>query len=191
MIICAFFYSGEKMSNITKIINELSNIPEPLRDKERKRVIKLIHDSKHIFVSGSGRSGLMVDGFANRLLQLGLSVSVVGEITSPHTHSNDLIIFNSASGKSEKMIAQVKKANSNGVRSLLFTTDKESPLARNCEEVVTIKAQSKYTNTTSIQPMGGLFEQYSLLFFDSLILDYLDEYNMLEETMIDNHADIE
>lgn len=97
------------MSNITKIINELSNIPEPLRDKERKRVIKLIHDSKHIFVSGSGRSGLMVDGFANRLLQLGLSVSVVGEITSPHTHSNDLIIFNSASGQSEKMIAQVKK----------------------------------------------------------------------------------
>ncbi|MGQ2374111.1 6-phospho-3-hexuloisomerase [Companilactobacillus zhachilii] len=179
------------MSNITKIINELSNIPEPLRDKERKRVIKLIHDSKHIFVSGSGRSGLMVDGFANRLLQLGLSVSVVGEITSPHTHSNDLIIFNSASGQSEKMIAQVKKANSNGVRSLLFTTDRESPLARNCEEVVTIKAQSKYTSTTSIQPMGGLFEQYSLLFFDSLILDYLDEYNVLEETMIDNHADIE
>lgn len=179
------------MKNVESIIKELTDVPEPLTTQERVKIIQLFHSSGHIFISGSGRSGLMIDGLANRLSQLGLSVSVVGEITSPHTKAGDLIIFNSASGKSEKMVSQAKKAKDNSVKSLLITTDIKSPLAVNCEDIVMIKAQSKYTKTDTIQPMGALFEQYSMILFDSLILNYVEKYNISEKSMISNHADIE
>lgn len=179
------------MENIKKIINELAKVPDPISKVEVKEVLKLIHDSGHIFISGAGRSGLMIESFANRLLQIGMSVSVVGEITSPHTQTGDLLIFNSASGKSQKLIAQAKVAIKNDVETLLITTDSDSPLAEYCKHIIVIKAQSKYTETSSVQPMGALFEQYSMIFFDSLILDYMFEYKISEQTMINNHADIE
>ncbi len=176
---------------LKKICEEINNVDDPVNEKTLNRICQLIINSNHIYFSGSGRSGLMIKSFANRLLQLGLEVSVVGEISSPHTHSNDLLIFNSASGKSEKLIAQAKIAKNNGLKEILFTVDNNSPLAQFCEIVVQINAQSKFEHNKSIQPMGALFEQFSLLLFDSIILRLMKELNITEEQMIQNHADIE
>ncbi|MBX4133436.1 hypothetical protein JMI89_07315 [Frischella sp. Ac48] len=48
--------------------------------------LNYITQAKHIFVAGASRSGLMINAFANRLLHLGYSVSIVGEINSPYSH---------------------------------------------------------------------------------------------------------
>lgn len=179
------------MENIEKIISELKNVPNPLSNTQTEEILKYIHDAKHIFISGSGRSGLMASAFANRLLQMGLSVSVVGEITSPHVKKGDVLIFNSASGNSEKLVSQAEEAKKYGVKIILFTTNTESSLAKRSSLVVKIDAQSKYSETESIQPMGAIFEQYSLLLFDSLVLSYMSKYQISEQMMKDNHADIE
>lgn len=179
------------MENIEKIISELKNVPNPLSSTQVEEILKHIHDAKHIFISGSGRSGLMASAFANRLLQMGLSVSVVGEITSPHVKKGDVLIFNSASGSSEKLVSQAKEAKKYGITIILITTNIESSLAKLSNLVVKVDAQSKYSETESIQPMGAIFEQYSLLLFDSLVLSYMSKYQISEQIMKDNHADIE
>ena len=56
------------MENIEKIISELKNVPNPLSNTQIEEILEHIHDAKHIFISGSGRSGLMASSFANRLL---------------------------------------------------------------------------------------------------------------------------
>lgn len=122
---------------------------------------------------------------------MGLSVSVVGEITSPHVKKGDVLIFNSASGSSEKLVSQAKEAKKYGVMIILITTNIDSSLAKLSNLVVKVEAQSKYSETESIQPMGAIFEQYSLLLFDSLVLSYMSKYQISEQIMKDNHADME
>lgn len=179
------------MRNLKMIINELSNVPDPLSEEQIDNLITAINKSNHVFISGAGRSGLMINSFANRLLQIGLEVSVVGEITTPHLRNGDILIFNSASGSSEKLISQAREAKKYDVKIMLFTTDSQSSLAKLADYCIVVQAQSKYSETKSIQPMGALFEQYSMLLFDSLVLSYMQKYNITEQIMRDNHADIE
>lgn len=179
------------MSQIEIILEELGNVPNPFDDQQVFNIISLIHQSKHIYLSGAGRSGLMIRAFANRLVQLGKSVSVVGEISAPRTQPNDLIIFSSASGQSSNLVSQAKSAQSFGLKSLLFTTAPSAPLSQYVDTVVQVQAQSKYSETVSSQPMGALYEQYSLLLFDSIVLEYMKAFDINEETMRNNHAVIE
>lgn len=50
----------------------------------------------------------MIRAFANRLLHLGYSVSLVGEISSPHTKSGDLFLIGSGSGETTSLVNQAK-----------------------------------------------------------------------------------
>lgn len=179
------------MSELAVILDELAHVPDPLASKEVSELIRLIRNAKRIYLSGAGRSGLMIRAFANRLMQLGFTISVVGEISEPHTQPGDLLIINSASGCSMQLLAQAKVAVSNGVKVVIITTDVHSPLAKVADIVIKIAAQSKVSQTTSLQPMGSLFEQMSLLLFDAISLKLMKITGIDETSMRKNHADIE
>lgn len=179
------------MSEMTSVLKELEQVPDPFSDSAATRLATAIAQASHIFVSGAGRSGLAINSFANRLLQMGFAISIIGELTTPHTAKNDLLIFNSASGSSAVLITQAQAAKQNGLQVAVITTDPNSKLALLADIVVVIQAQSKLSHTQSIQPMGALFEQYSWLFFDALVLRLMDQLKIVETTMRANHADLE
>ena len=128
-----------------------------------------------IFLAGAGRSGLMIRAFANRLLHLGYSVSLVGEISSPHTKSGDLFLIGSGSGETTSLVNQAKIAKDNGVVIGLFTTNSSSTLGEIADQVVIIPTQSKQSKDEALQPMGSLFEQTSLFLYDSIILNLMEK----------------
>ena len=173
------------MKNYSLVLNELSLLADKINEKEFNSLINSITAAGHIFLAGAGRSGLMINAFANRLMHLGLSVSVVGEISSPHSQKNDLMIVGSASGKTLRLINQVRTAKNNGVKIALITTTLESPLASLADDILTIPVDH------SIQPMGTLFEQASLLTYDTIILLLMLKLNETGQTMKERHADIE
>ncbi|MFT8866184.1 MAG: 6-phospho-3-hexuloisomerase [Lacticaseibacillus paracasei] len=179
------------MSELSVIIDELKSVPDPNNDGGTDKMLDEIIAANHIFLSGAGRSGLMIKAFANRLLQMGYRVSVVGEVSSPHTHPGDLLILNSASGSASKLIIQAQIAHANGVRTVVVTTAPQSKLGMIADVVVKIEAQSKVSHTNSIQPMGALFEQFSLLLFDAIVIRLMKVTDVEEETMRNNHADME
>ena len=80
----------------------------------------------------------MIRAFANRLLHLGYSVSLVGEISSPHTKSGDLFLIGSGSGETTSLVNQAKIAKDNGVVIGLFTTNSSSTLGEIADQVVII-----------------------------------------------------
>lgn len=80
------------MKNCALILNELSSLVDKIDEKEFNSLVDSIITAGHIFLTGAGRSGQIINAFANRLMHLGLSVSVVGEISSPHSRKNDLMI---------------------------------------------------------------------------------------------------
>lgn len=173
------------MKNYSLIIGELSSLAEKIDQTECNHLINTIISAGHIFLAGAGRSGQMINAFANRLMHLGLSVSIVGEISAPHSHENDLMIVGSGSGETRRLINQVETAKKNGVRIALITTSPDSTLAKLADCVLTVPAGN------SVQPMGSLFEQAALLTYDSLVLALMEKLDETAQTMKHRHADIE
>lgn len=181
------------MKFFNEIIDEVLSVGTEISETEVDQMITAIQTSKHIFLAGAGRSGLMIRGFANRLLHLGYSVSIVGEISSPHTQPGDLFLIGSGSGETTSLINQAKIAKDNGVAIGLFTTNRTSTLGKMADFLVVIPAQSKQSTSEveTLQPMGSLFEQTTLFLYDSIILNLMEKIGETNQTMKPRHADLE
>ena len=179
------------MKFFNEIIDEVLTIGNEISDQQVDRMTKAIQGANHIFLAGAGRSGLMIRAFANRLLHLGYSVSLVGEISSPHTKSGDLFLIGSGSGETTSLVNQAKIAKDNGVVIGLFTTNSSSTLGEIADQVVIIPTQSKQSQDEALQPMGSLFEQTSLFLYDSIILNLMEKTGETNQTMKTRHADLD
>lgn len=178
-----------------EVLNELSENEKRINEKDWNIFIKEILKSRHVFITGKGRSGLIASAFANRLLHLGISVSVVGEITNPHTQKGDLLIVVSGSGNTTSLLELVKTAKENEVKTVLITSNNSPKIGELVDQILILSGTSskseKTSNSLSIQPMGTSFEQLVFLIFDSLILSIMDFKHMTSDMMFLNHANLE
>lgn len=177
------------------ILDELAGHVSLIDDAAWDAALTEIRGARHIFLAGAGRSGVAIRGFANRLLHLGLSVSVVGEISSPHSAPGDLVIIGSGSGETGSLVALARKAKDASARLVLITMDATSTIGKLADVVVVLPGVSPKlkvaTAVTSIQPMGTAFEQMSSLCYDAAVLELMDALGETSESMFPRHADFE
>lgn len=178
------------MRAIETVVSECSAAALAVSDQERGAMARLIADAHRVFVAGAGRSGLVARAFANRLVHLGLSVSVVGEITCAHTAPGDVLVVGSGSGETGSLVQMVAKAKNAGLRVALVTASPDSTIAREADVTVVIPAASKGQGG-SAQPMASTFEQASLLTYDSIVLLLMDLLGESSVSMYARHADLE
>lgn len=176
--------------NIINILDELKRNEAIINENDFQHILYDILNANHIFLSGKGRSGLVISAFANRLMHLGLSVSLVGEITSPHTIKNDLLILSSGSGETKSLFSIITVAKKENVKVVLFTTNPSSSLAKMADTCIIIPGSSKLTNK-SIQPMASAFEQLCFIVYDAIILELMNALNQNTEQMFSRHANFE
>lgn len=179
---------------LSQIINELNLNKELLDNQELNTLITYIENANHIFLSAKGRSGLMISAFANRLLHLGKSVSLVGEISSPHSKANDLLIIGSGSGETDSLVSLAKKAKKSGLYIILLTMNRSCTISEYADHIVYIPGLSKNNNeakVTSIQPMGSSFEQLLELTLDAVVLKMMSNNCITSDDMLKLHADFE
>lgn len=181
--------------NLSLILAELTTNQHRIEEEGLQALVDEIRRANHVFLAGAGRSGVAIRGFANRLMHLGTSVSLVGDITSPHSHPGDLLIVGSGSGETESLVALARKAHRSGVRVGLITMDATSTIGRLADAVVVLPGVSpKLQGTaqvTSVQPMGSAFEQISFLTYDAIILELMQQMGETTDTMFPRHADLE
>lgn len=180
-------------NNLAAILSELSANRAALDDESLAGLVEEVLAAGHVFLAGAGRSGIASAGFANRLLHLGKSVSLVGEITAPHSRAGDLLIIGSGSGATSSLVALARKAQAAGVRIALLTTDPASEIGQLANVVVTLPGASKSDAgaRASIQPMGSAFEQLAFLTYDAVVLELMSRLGETSETMYRRHADLE
>ena len=174
-----------------KVLCELTRVSSQIDQAEVEDFLKLFDYERHIFLTGAGRSGLMIRAFANRLSHLGFKVSVVGEISAPHTKEGDILIIGSGSGSSKSTYDLAVTARQAGLNIGLITTNPEAKIAELADAAVIIPAQSKKTEQEDYQPMNSLFEQSTLILYDSLILKLMKQLKESSNTMNSRHADLE
>ena len=184
------------MKNYTlDILNELTQNAEKIDTNEIAAFVKQIQAAKHIFLNGAGRSGIAIRAFANRLMHLGFSVSIVGEISSPHSKAGDLLIICSGSGETGSLKSLAEKAKQSGVDLALVTMKKDSTIGRLAAAVLVLPGTTKEENDRKAddfaQPMGSAFEQLAFLTFDGIVLNLMEELGETSEKMFARHADFE
>ncbi len=72
-----------------------------------------------------------------------------------------------------------------------MSTNPTSKIGELANAVIELPAGTKYDAEVSGQPLCSLFEQASQVFLDSIVLDLMAELNVNEETMQQNHANLE
>ena len=183
-------------SVIEQILKELGDCVRQVSAESLTHAEALIESAPRIFVAGAGRSGLCMRAFGMRLMHLGKTVHVVGETTTPGIAATDLLILGSGSGRTASLVVMAEHACHLGANVLLFTTDSESPLARLAALQVIIPAPSfrvmdDMHDSISVQPLGTLFEQSTLILCDSLVFALMRRTGVSAGQMFAHHANLE
>ena len=159
------------------ILEEIKDVISKVNESDFKKAASAINKERRIFVDGEGRSGLMAKGFAMRLMHLGYNVYVVGETITPSVKEGDLFISISGSGKSPNIVSDTKKAKNAGCEILVFTSNKESELAKEADNILVVPGTVKGdlgSDRKSIQLLSSLFDQSIHIVLDGLCL-YLSQ----------------
>jgi 6-phospho-3-hexuloisomerase len=179
---------------LAKILQELNPAVDLIADEEAEKLVNGILESKKIFVAGAGRSGFMIKSFAMRMMQMGFEAYVVGETVTPNLEKDDILIIGSGSGETKGLVSMAEKAKSLDGTVAVVTIFPESTIGKLADIAVKLPGSPKDQSDSgykTIQPMGALFEQTLLLFFDAVILRLMEKKGMDGATMFGRHANLE
>jgi 6-phospho-3-hexuloisomerase len=160
-------------------------------------VVDAVSSVPRVYSAGAGRSGLVMRGFAMRLMHMGIESYVVGDATTPAFGAGDLLVIGSGSGNTASLRVTADKAKSLGGRVVLLTTDGTSRIGAIADLVVDIPASSPKAEpgaqnaVRSIQPMANLFEQSLWLVLDTVVALLMERMNLTSERMFERHANLE
>ncbi|MEE8886087.1 MAG: 6-phospho-3-hexuloisomerase [Eubacteriales bacterium] len=177
------------------VTKELTDTLAKVSPEEGEKLTDMILGAKKILLAGAGRSGFMAKAFTMRLMHMGFDAYVCGETVTPNLEKDDLFIVASGSGATGSLISMTEKAKAIGAPIATVTINPDSKIGQMADLAVKIPAPTPKAKVdksfTSIQPMGSLFEQSTLLFFDSVILRLMEKKGMDSDHMFTRHANLE
>lgn len=180
---------------------------ESLDMKQVEKLIDLMLDSKDrkIFTVGMGRSGFVARAFALRLMNLGFNVYFLGETITPAAEKGDLLIAISGTGSTKMVLTASTAAKEIGATVVAITSFPQSPLGKMADLIVTIKGRTKagmpkeedylarqiIGEREPLTPLGSIFENNSMVFLDSLIVELMHRMGRTEADLKRRHATLE
>lgn len=179
---------------LAEIIKELNRSVDLISNDEAEKLVNGILESKKIFVAGAGRSGFMAKSFAMRMMHMGIDAYVIGETVTPTFEKDDILIIGSGSGETKGLVSMAEKAKSIGGTIAAVTIFPESTIGQLADITIKLPGSPKDQSESdfkTIQPMGSLFEQTLLLFYDAVILRFMEKKGLDTKKMYGKHANLE
>ena len=157
-------------------------------DRQMEDLIDSILSCRRTFIYGSGRSGLIGQLFAVRLIQLGFDVHFVGEMTTPIITKDDLTLLISNTGKTSSVVqtAQIAKEIV-GSKVISITGTDDCNLAKSSDVTIVFDI-TENEETRYIAPLGTIFEDSAHLFFECVVREIMEKKGITEEEMRSRHA---
>jgi 6-phospho-3-hexuloisomerase len=153
------------------ILDEIDRVLRGINEEQTWALLAAILEARRIAIYGLGREGLVMRGFAMRLMHLGCNVAVVGDMTTPPIGRGDLFLVSCGPGYLSTVEALVGVARRAGSLVAMLTAQPASGLARQADLVVTLPAQTmaETEQSSSQQAMGSAFEQAMWVYLDALV----------------------
>lgn len=190
-------------NTMLSIVRHVEEIVEGLDESEVNTLVESILCAERVFLMGAGRSGLVARAFAMRLVQLGLMAYVVGESVTPAMKEKDLLIAVSGSGETNSIVRAAEIAKGVGSRVGAVTSYPNSSLGHVADFCVHVKGRTKVDiekdhlksqiegHHSSLTPLGTLFEDTVMIFFDGVIARLMVRMNAGESDLKKRHSIIE
>ena len=158
-----------------------------------ERAVDELRQAKSIFVLGAGRSGLALRMTAMRLMHFGLTVHIVGEVTTPAIGRQDVLLVASGSGTTEALVRSARTAIDVGAAVVTLTTATKSPLANTSSVLIEVPAAEKLDRaaTKSVQYAGSLFEQAVVTIGDAFFHSLWMRSGQSADDLWPRHANLE
>ena len=185
------------------IIKNVEHTLKEINEAQVEEFMNAILNAERVFVYGAGRSGLVAKAFAMRLMHLGITVYVIGEIVTPSIKKGDLLITISGSGETTSVVNAASIAKKIGAKVACITSYENSSLAKLSDVIVIVKGRTKLDGERDffirqmegehypIAPLGTLFEIATMILLDSIVPKLMEELKVSEELMRARHATIE
>jgi len=174
---------GERIT--TRILEEARQALAGVGAQEAQDFIAALAAAPEIFVTGQGRSGLMVSAFAVRLAQLGKPAHIVGSPTTPAVGSGGMLVACSGSGRTRSTLLHAEQALAAGAQVWAITQAPSSPLFSAATRTIVIPS------LPTMQPGGSAFEQALLIFLDAMVVGLMAALGETEDRMLARHANLE
>lgn len=181
----------------TGALAELGGVFARLDDARVDAAVGLIASAQRIALYGVGREGLQIKGLAMRLFHLGLSASVVGDMTCAPVGAGDLLVVSAGPGHFGTVASLMQTARSAGAQVLVVTAQPHGACAAAADAVIHLPAQTmaddvpKDAAATSVLPMGSLYEGALFVLFEVMVLRLRDRLAVAPEAMRARHTNLE
>jgi len=168
-------------------LSEVQSAIEKIEDSKVDEIVSAIVNAKKIFIYGVGRSGLVGQSFAVRLVQMGLDVHFVGDMTTPIVEEQDLVIIISNTGETMSAVQTANIVRRIGATVITVTSSMQSKLA-NASTIVLLIPPFKDEKRKQLAPLGTLFELATAVALDSLVPVLMQRLNQTESSLRKRHA---
>ncbi len=169
------------------ILKELEEIWNGFDKDSLSEFVELIitHRKEDIIGIGAGRMGYSIQSFIMRLSHLGFKSFMIGDTSLPKINKNSLVIVNSSSGETLSIKILAEKAKEVGAKILTISANENSSIANLSDKLILIPAFD------SSQLMKSIYEQFSMLLFDHVIHLIVQELDLDEKWIANNHSILE
>jgi len=185
----------ETYQNISGILENISKLLSDVSREEVNLLGENILSANRVFLAGAGRSGLILETFAMRLMHLGLDVHIAGHSTTPAARSGDLVLIASGSGETSTVSAIARRAKDQEIKIHLITSSSDSTIADLADENICIQAVSNSSDRGDskqvFQPLGSPFEHSLFILLESLVVHLMQKIGVSEKDMARRHANLE
>lgn len=153
--------------------------------RELEQLADAVLSAGKIMIVGKGRVGISMRMFATRLSQMGLDVSCLQDVTSPHLGPGDLVIIGNTNGCSPLMNVYLEQAHAAGAK-VYYIVVVDGTVSCKAEYVLHIRARlmgKQWIDIPSVQPMCSTFEQVLMLSLDTVCKIVQTQLGLSEQQM--------
>lgn len=152
-----------------------------------------IRDAERVFLLGAGRSGIALQLTAMRLMHLGLTVHVVGEVTAPAIRGGDVLVVASGSGSTASIVRAAQTAVDVGASVVAITADGSSDVSKLATVTILVEAARKLDRDSAVsaQYAGSLFEQTVVTIGDALFHALWTASGLSADELWPRHSNLE
>ncbi len=177
------------------ILGELAAVSAAIDATAAEKLLNSLLAAPAVFTAAAGRSGLLLRCAAMRLMHMGRTTYVVGEVVTPAIHGGDLLLILSGSGETGSLVAMAKKGKALGANLAVVTANPLSTLSGLADLTLHIPAPTPKAAVSDFvpsgQPMGSLFEESAFLLFEAIIMEMMRRSGKTSDLMFERHANLE
>jgi 6-phospho-3-hexuloisomerase len=169
------------------ILREMREALSRVDQEAVEQAIQAFCHADKIFIYGVGRSGLVGQAFAVRLVQIGFDVHFVGDMTTPFVDARDLVVIVSNTGETMSAVQTANIVRRVGAKVIAVTASPNSKLG-NAANIILEVGQAKDDQKKRLAPLGTIFEDAALVMFDSLVPMIMERMDQSEASLRRRHA---